>query len=67
MKKNCCQCDRSEDSQGIVFIEDSQPVSIDDIVPTQGITVNEKGEIILTSYPTHNNQPRYPQGSGNCS
>ena len=60
------QSDSSEDSQSIVLIEDSEPVSIDDIVPARGIIINEKGEVILTAYPTENNQPRYPRNEVNC-
>ena len=60
------QGDNFTNSSGIIFIEDSQPVSFDDIVPARGIIINEQGEVILTAYPTANNQPRYPHDGVNC-
>ena len=65
--QNVVENNDDSDAEAIVLIEDSEPVSIDEIVPAQGIIVNEQGEVILTPYPTDNNSPRYAQSSVNCS
>ncbi|MEM9272892.1 MAG: filamentous hemagglutinin, partial [Cyanobacteria bacterium P01_F01_bin.143] len=48
---------------------DIKPIktSIGDIYPARGIIKTEDGNIILTSYPTDNNNTRTPHNSANCT
>jgi filamentous hemagglutinin family protein len=54
-------------SRGVVtVIEQPNPPSSEDIVPARGMIVNEKGEIVLTAYPTPNASQRIPNKLGSC-
>ncbi|MBE9170221.1 S-layer family protein, partial [Pleurocapsales cyanobacterium LEGE 06147] len=53
--------------RGLVTVtEQPNPPSSEDIVPARGMIVNEKGEIVLTDYPTPNSSQRIPNNSTNC-
>jgi filamentous hemagglutinin family protein len=55
-------------SGGIVtVVEQPNPPSSEDIVPARGMIVNEKGEIVLTAYPTPNTSQRTPTSSVRCT
>jgi large exoprotein involved in heme utilization and adhesion len=55
-------------SRGIVTVtEQPNPPSSKDIVPARGMIVNEKGEIVLTAYPTPNTSQRTPTSSVRCT
>ncbi len=54
-------------SRGVVtVIEQPNPPSSKEIVPARGMIVNEKGEIVLTAYPTPNASQRIPDKLGSC-
>jgi hypothetical protein len=46
---------------------EQKTLSSDDIIPAQGVAMNEKGQIVLTSYPTPNATDRTPVRSNYCS
>jgi large exoprotein involved in heme utilization and adhesion len=55
-------------SRGIVtVVEQPNPPSSEDIVPARGMVVNEKGEIVLTAYPTPNTSQRTPTSPASCT
>ncbi len=55
-------------SGGVVtVIEQPNPPSSKDIVPARGMIVNEKGEVVLTAYPTPNTSQRTPTSSVSCT
>jgi large exoprotein involved in heme utilization and adhesion len=54
-------------SRGVVtVIEQPNPPSSQEIVPARGMIINEKGEIVLTAYPTPNASQRIPNKLGSC-
>ncbi|MDJ0687052.1 MAG: hypothetical protein QNJ41_00940 [Xenococcaceae cyanobacterium MO_188.B32] len=61
------ETDKKEDKEEnvVVLVERTEPISIDDIIPARGAIVLENGDVILTPYPTSNNQ-RIPDNSNNC-
>ncbi|MGL5877025.1 MAG: hypothetical protein ACRC2V_04460, partial [Xenococcaceae cyanobacterium] len=52
----------------LVAIQTNQTKKIhsEDIVPARGMMINEKGQIVLTAYPTSINGDRLPVNSINC-
>ncbi|MBE9168137.1 S-layer family protein [Pleurocapsales cyanobacterium LEGE 06147] len=54
--------------KGLVTVtEQPNPPSSKDIIPARGMIVNEKGEIVLTAYPTPNTSQRTPNNLASCS
>ncbi len=51
----------------VTVTEQPNPPSSKDIVPARGMIVNEKGEIVLTAYPTPNTSQRTPTSSVSCT
>ncbi len=44
----------------------SKPISSDEIIPARGIAINEKGQVVLTRYPTNNAGERIPEQARSC-
>jgi large exoprotein involved in heme utilization and adhesion len=51
----------------VASLQQKTPISSDNIVPARGMTVNEKGQIILTAYPTDNSTDRPANKIKDCS
>jgi large exoprotein involved in heme utilization and adhesion len=68
--KNTIDFDRHTNKQEskLVAIETNQTKKIhsEDIVPARGMMINEKGQVVLTAYPTSSNGDRLPVNSFNC-
>jgi filamentous hemagglutinin family protein len=47
--------------------EEKKTLSSDEIVPARGMTINEKGQVVLTAYPTPNASDRPVSQSNYCS
>jgi large exoprotein involved in heme utilization and adhesion len=50
----------------VTVTEQPNPPSSKDIVPARGMIVNEKGEVVLTAYPTPNTSQRIPSNLASC-
>jgi hypothetical protein len=48
------------------MVKADKPIDTNEILPAQGMTINEKGQIVLTAYPTPNVSPRIPDKLLNC-
>jgi filamentous hemagglutinin family protein len=48
-------------------VQSKNPISSDEIIPARGVAVNEKGQIVLTRYPTQYASDRPLVKSGYCS
>jgi large exoprotein involved in heme utilization and adhesion len=47
-------------------VQEKKPLSSDEIVPARGVAINEKGQIVLTAYPTPNVSDRTASNSNYC-
>ena len=57
----------NENRAGVVTkIEQANPPSMDEIVPAQGLMINDKGEVVLTSHPTPNTSQRSLTDPASC-
>jgi hypothetical protein len=46
---------------------EKQALSSDEIIPARGVAINEKGQVVLTRYPTPNTSDRSLPSSDYCS
>jgi filamentous hemagglutinin family protein len=60
------QRNRENEEDAISLDENKKTFSSDQVIPARGMIVNEKGEIILTAYPTPNASQRSPELSASC-
>ena len=50
----------------VTLVEQTESISLEDIVPARGAIILENGDVLLTAYPTPNNVSRTPVKSANC-
>jgi filamentous hemagglutinin family protein len=48
-------------------VDEKKPMSSDEIVPARGVAINEKGQIVLTAYPTPDVSDRSANNSNYCN
>jgi filamentous hemagglutinin family protein len=56
-----------EESESVNAIESKTPIDSNDLVPARGMMINEKGQVVLTRYPTPNASDRSISQSNSCS
>ncbi|MDJ0631755.1 MAG: filamentous hemagglutinin N-terminal domain-containing protein [Xenococcaceae cyanobacterium MO_188.B29] len=59
--------DKEEKRNIVTLVDNSNPLSIDDIIPARGAIILENGDVILTAYPTPNSGYRSAHSQANCT
>lgn len=53
--------------QKVNVVEQKKPISSDEIIPARGMMIDEKGQVVLTRYPTPNSSDRPAKKTRDCS